>query len=126
MSLLYTRDLENELVHVKGEGAVTPDVLRQHWDELFNDPDAMRMHRFLVDLRGADLRLTGEQNIDLTRRYFVPRETTNSFWFAFVVSTPLQYGIIRQHHAVAGTAERAAVFYDPSEARAWLDALTRP
>jgi hypothetical protein len=124
--LLYTIDLENQLVHVKGEGAVTPDVIRGHWEELFSDPDAMRMHRFLVDLRAAELHLTGQQNIDLTRRYFVPRGTTNSLWFAFVVATPLQYGIIRQHHAVAGTAERSGVFYDHSEALAWLDALPHP
>ena len=120
MSLHYTKDLENKIILVTGEGPLTIDDVRAHWRELFQDPAAMKLPRAFVDVRRADIQFTGPEVMELTRTLYVPKTRGRRFKLAMVVSGMVQFGVARQQQMVAEGEHNHRIFTDAEEAMEWL------
>lgn len=120
MSLSYTIDEEKRLLLVRADGPVTLDSFRQHWTEVFADPEAMKCSRVFVDVRGAEIQFAGAKFMELTRSLYAPTIRGRRFRVAVVVEGALQFGVARQLQMVADAEHTHRVFFDQDEAMEWL------
>jgi hypothetical protein len=107
-------------------GRVTIDVLRDYWRVMLADPEAMRLRATLVDLRRAELALTGDELDDAIRDVALPMLQGRDWRTALVVADPIQFGVSRQYQVFASRYSNDAIFTDIDAARAWLLAGAPP
>lgn len=101
-------------------GAITIDDLKSYWQNYLLDPEVLGLRRILVDLRAAEIKFKGLELDDLVQQFVVPKLNGLDWKTAIVTDKPIQYGVSRQHQVFAERYSKDAIFYDYTEARAWL------
>lgn len=120
MPIAYAIDQENQVVRTTWTGEVTADDLVSHWEELFADPQALALGRSVVDLRDAELKITGAE-LDQLLSTVAPRLLQGRRWkTAVLANKPAQYGSGRQFEVLSEAVSRSATFHDYDEAVRWL------
>jgi len=117
MPITYTVDREKNVVLVTWRGDVTKDDYRAHLRTMLQDPVALRAGRSLVDLREANVLLSGAElnavgDLESTARLGGRPWRTAVLVTSHVLTT--QYGMFLQTEATD------SVFLDRAAALAWL------
>ena len=120
MSITYSIDSGNRFIHTRWSGKVTAGDLMRHWQELFNDPQALEIRRSIADMREASLEFDGAQLRDVIRSVAQPLLRGQKWTVALLVKKPEQYGTSRQFQVFAEQVATNSIFYDYDEAVRWL------
>ncbi len=125
MATSYRIDAGQGTVYADLEDSIGEKELLRYAQLLINDSAFSPSFDQVVDLR----RVTAfAESSDAARTVglFDPF-STNSRW-SFVVKSQFQYGLLRMFIGQAGLDHDHGLFFDPTEARAWLglEAATRP
>lgn len=102
---------------VTWRGDITKDEYRAHLRMMLQDSDALRAGRSLVDLRQANVLLSGAELVAIGDAEAVPRLGVRQWRTAVLVSSYVlttQYGIFLQSESTD------SVFLDQAAALAWL------
>jgi hypothetical protein len=113
-------DHDRHIVVTTWTGTVTGDELRSHWDKLLSDSDAIAFGRSIVDIRSADLAVSGGEVGALLQELGKRFPGDRRWKTAFLVSEPVKFGSAPQVGALAATVCVIATFYDFNEAVRWL------
>ena len=117
MPITYSVDKKQNVVLVTWQDDVTKDDYRAHLKTMLQDPDALRAGRSLVDLRRANVLLSGADLVAIGDAEAAPRLGGRQWRTAVIVSSYVlttQYGIFVQ------SENTDCVFLDQAAALAWL------
>lgn len=114
--LRYEIDAERRLITLAFTGTVSEEDVGDARDRVTRDPAFRPEYAWLVDARGADVRLLSAPLL----RQRAARPPTRAA-MAIVVSTDLAYGFARMYETVS--AGRVAVFRAREPAVEWLQAM---
>ena len=73
-----------------------------------------------LDLRGANIRFTGNELSNLVSTVVTPVLNGRDWRTAIVVEEPVQFGVSRQYQVFAERFSTDAIFHDYDEALRWL------
>ncbi|MCC6707715.1 MAG: hypothetical protein IT492_09155 [Gammaproteobacteria bacterium] len=119
MPISYTIDDTHHIVRTVWSGDVTAADVRAHWLVFLDDPLVMALRRTLTDLRGAQLKFSGDELYELIRDVVLPRLGDVGWKTAILVAQPEQFGVSRQYQVFARYSEDS-IFHDEAPALAWL------
>ena len=123
MPITYTIDHDEKLITEVWTGEVQATDLAAHWRQYLADPEVMALRRTIVDLRQADVRLSGSDLDALIRGIVLPALKGRDWKTALVVEGAAQFGLGRQYHAFADCYSKDAIFQSMEEARDWINEI---
>ena len=123
MPITYTIDREKKLITEIWTGNINAEQLAEYWRRYLEDADVLAIRRTVVDMRQADIVITGKELDHLIESIVLPVLQGRDWKTAIVVDKPVQYGTSRQYQIFAERYSKDAIFYDFEEARVWLAGL---
>ena len=121
MPISYRIDRELGLLTVLGTGVVTDDDLSACKDLLVSDPELQYVTLELSDFRGTSFAVSPKGLPDVARLHDEVFSDARSTRCAVVVSSNLQYGLVRVYAQCIGRQGHEVMpFHTMSEAREWL------
>jgi hypothetical protein len=120
MPISYTIDRERRFVLSTWSGEITAEMYLAHMRRLFSDDEAVALGRSMADMRTATLSFTAAELKSLSQSTFPAHFAQQPWIVAIVVSTPAEYGVMRQLQARSIGRSKNALFRDYNEALRWL------
>lgn len=120
MPISYLVDHEKRVIFETWTGNVDATDLLSYWRRYLADPDVLSIRRTLVDLRQCSIRFTGTELSHLVKTVVEPSLHGRDWKSAFVVDSPVEFGVARQYSVFAEEYSKDAVFSDTHLALAWL------
>lgn len=119
LPISYKFDRKSGITIVSCTGALTAQDLTAHWSEIYSDAHVLDGGRVLIDMRQAKVEVTKEEFVRLATVEW-PAEATAKMVIAVVVATPEQFDGARQFQLLAREGSPHQIFFNESDARAWL------
>jgi hypothetical protein len=120
MGIRYRVDSDSGVVYETWTGDVTIADLETHWRTVLADPEALKYKRNVADMREGNVCFTGAELSAAVNRTVLPRVGQTKWKTAYVVSSAVHFGTVRQYCVFAQTYLRDAIFQNPDEALSWL------
>ena len=120
MPITYSVDAQQNVVLVTWEGDVTADDYGAHLRTMLQDPDALRAGRSLIDLRQANVLMSGIELNAVMNAEATPLLAGRLWKTAVLVNSSLNFGIARQVEMLSESESSDSVFRDYAAAIAWL------
>ena len=119
MPISFKFDRDRGITIVTFTGAVTCDDITAHWEEIYSDATVLDGGRILIDMRKAKVEISKAEFVKLATEVW-PAEATGHLVMAVVVATPEQFDGARQFQLLARGDSEHQIFFDRSDAIAWL------
>lgn len=119
LPISYKFDSRTGITIVSCTGVLSAEDIRTHWDEIYTDAQVLDGGRILIDMRKADVEISKAEFVRLATVEW-PAGGTSQLRIAVVVSTPEQFDAARQFQLLAREGSSHQVFFNVTDARAWL------
>jgi hypothetical protein len=119
LPISYKFDRDRGITIVTCSGVLVYEDITAHWDDIYSDAQVLNGGRVLIDMRKAKVEISKAEFVKLATEDW-PAEATAQLVMAIVVSSPEQFDAARQFQLLAREGSPHQIFFDRSDAIAWL------
>ena len=120
MPITYSISTDEAVIYEAWTGEVSAKELKEYWTTFLQDARVMAIRKTIVDLRQANIQLTGIELSSLVGSIVIPALQGKEWITAIVVGGSTQYGVSRQYQVFAEFYSRDSIHDDYEKAEDWV------